>query len=119
MWSRLDDRLIDHRKILQAGKILGPNGPALALGFFALGLMWCNKHLTDGHLPRDVVEAFPHVSSPKKLADIFVKVGLWEPNGDGYLIHDFAEFNLSASEVKAKRRKDLLRKRHARATKES
>ena len=106
----MDDQLIDHRKIFAAGETLGRNGPAIALGFYAIGLLWSNKHLTDGHLPFAVVRSFRHAEKPQAVADALVKAGLWEKNGSEYLIHDYDEFNFSAAKVKAKRRKDRLRK---------
>lgn len=116
MWAKLDDELIDHRKIFAAGEALGRNGPAIALGFYTVGLLWSNKHLTDGHLPSPVVRSFRHVAQPDLVADALVKAGLWEKNGSGYQIHDYDEFNPSATQVKAKRRQDRLRKRAERAS---
>jgi hypothetical protein len=116
MWARLDDELIDHRKIFTAGEALGKNGAAIALGFYTVGLLWSAKHLTDGHLPASIVRSFPHVERPASVADALVKAGLWEKNGAGYHIHDYEEFNFSAADVKAKRRRDRLRKRADRST---
>jgi hypothetical protein len=119
VWARLDDELIDHRKIFAAGEALGKNGPAIALGFYAVGLMWSNKHLTDGYLPLVIVKSFRHVDQPICVADALTKAGLWEKNGNGFVIHDYAEFgNPSASKVKAKRRRDRLRKQKERAGKD-
>jgi hypothetical protein len=118
MWARLDDELIDHHKIFVAGEIIGKNGPAVALGFYSVGLMWANKHLTDGHLPLAVIKSFRHVDNPASIADALAKAGLWEKNGSGYQIHDFGDFNPSAAKVKAKRRKDRIRKQHERDEKD-
>src|SRR5947209_8619979 len=68
MFSRLDDALIDHRKVFVAASLIerngiGKNGAAIAVGLYAIGLMWSNKHLTDGHLPAAVVQHLPHVES--------------------------------------------------------
>jgi hypothetical protein len=115
MYARLDDELIDHRKIFAAGERLGKNGAAIALGFYTVGLLWSNKHLTDGYLPRAVVHQFPHVSSPAAVADALVSAGLWETNGSGYVIHDYADWNPSAAAIKRKRRDDRNRKRTQRA----
>ena len=112
MWARLDDELIDHRKIFIAGETIGKNGPAIALGFYAVGLMWSNKHLTDGFLPMAVIKSFRHVSHPASIADALAKAGLWEKNGgSGYQIHDYRDFNPSAAEIKRKRKEDRERKR--------
>ncbi len=115
VWARLDDELIDHRKIFIAGEVIGKNGAAIALGFYAVGLMWSNKHLTDGHLPLAIVKSFRHVDHPTSIADALAKAGLWDRNGSGFVIHDYAEFgNPTAADVKAKRRRDKLRKQRDR-----
>jgi hypothetical protein len=120
MWARLDDELIDHFKVFVAGEALGKNGAAIALGFYAIGLMWSNKHLTDGFLPMAVVKHFRHVEHPTSVADALVKAGLWEKNGgSGYQIHDFADHNLRASKVKAKRSRDRQRKQAEREARDS
>ena len=112
MWTRLADELIDHRKIFVAGELLGDDGPVIALGFYALLLLWTNKHLTDGVVPFPVLRKFPHVADPCAVADALTKAGLLEKNGTGYAVHDFADFgNPTAASVKAFRRRDRLRKR--------
>jgi len=118
MWARLDDELIDHHKLFAAGEVIGKNGAAVALGFYAVGLMWSNKHLTDGYLPLAVIKGFPHVDNPVSIADALTKAGLWEKNGSGFLIHDFSDWNPPAAAVKARRRKDKARKRAERKRKE-
>src|SRR4030095_7801583 len=114
MWARLDDELIDHQKVFTAGELIGKNGPAIALGFYTVGLLWCCKHLTDGELPMSVVSSFRHVANPRSIADARAKAGLWDKNGNGYHIHDFEDFNPSAASVKRKRKQDRLRKREER-----
>ena len=116
MWARLDDELMDHVKIFAAGELIGKNGPAIAIGMYAIGLMWANKHLTDGFLPIAIVRSFPHVSDPPGVADALAKAGLWDKVKGGFHIHGFAEFgNPKAVEVKAKRQKDRERKKIERA----
>lgn len=115
MWAKLDDQLIDHRKIFIAGEAIGDNGPGLALALYTVGLLWSAKHLTDGHIPRAVVRSFRHVDNPAAIADALVSAGLWEQNGHGeYVIHDYADFNPSAAEVRKRRKNDRRRKREER-----
>jgi hypothetical protein len=119
MWAKFDDELIDHSKVFVAGEIIGQNGPATALGFYAVGLMWSNKHLSDGFLPIAVVRSFRHVDDPLSVADALVKAGLWETNGgSGFQIHDFHDHNPRASKVKAKRKADKIRKQQERDAKD-
>lgn len=115
MWARLEDELIDHRKLFAAGALLGREGPGLALALYVVGLLWSNRHLSDGHLPLDVVKRFPHVSKPVAVADALVSAGLWEKNGSGFVIHDYVEYNFSAATVKRRRKQERDRKRRERA----
>jgi hypothetical protein len=116
-WTKLDDGLIDHPKVSTAAAKIGPNGPTLAIGFFAILIMWSNKHLTDGFIPRDVLTTLPHAQEPLAIADALVRAGLLErakkgsPPTLGFLIHDFGDYNFSAAAIKAKRRADRERKR--------
>jgi hypothetical protein len=110
MWSKLDDALIDHRKIFAAGRLIGPNGPAIALGFYTIGILWSNKHLTDGFLPEDTILGFGHVKDPLSVAGALAKAELLEKVSGGFQIHDFDEYNPTASAIKKKRKEDRLRK---------
>jgi hypothetical protein len=118
MWSRLDDALIDHRKIFYAAEVLGKNGGVMAVGMYAIGLMWCNKHLTDGFLPAAVVRSFPHAHNPLALASALVAAGLWarekRDGVAGFAVHDFASMNPSGDAVRARRKRDAARKQQER-----
>lgn len=114
MWVKLDDALIDHRKIFVAGKLLGTNGPAIALGFYTVGLLWTNKHLQDGFLPVEVIEGLRHVKEPLSVADALVKAELFDKADGGFRIHDYHDFNPSAAAIKKKRKEERLRKQHER-----
>jgi len=103
MWSKLDDALIDHRKIFRAGDLIGKNGPAIAIGLYAVGLMWTNKHLTDGVLPTEVVKRFRHVDSPLAVAAALVRAGLWERSNGTFRVHDFHDHNPQAAAVRETR----------------
>lgn len=115
MWARLDDALIDHHKISEAGHHLGKNGQALALAVYAVGLMYCNKHLTDGFLSDAVIKNFRHVEQPRRVADALARVALFEKVPGGFKIHDFHDYNPSAVDVKKRQRDDRRRKAHERA----
>lgn len=115
MWTKLDDELMDHQKLFTAGKALGANGPAIALGFYAVSLMWSNKHLTNGFLPESTIERFSHVRNPRAVADALVRAGLLDRARGGFLIHDFNEYNPSPRVLKAQRRANRLRQQRHRS----
>lgn len=116
MWARLDDELLDHQKVSTAGRLIGKNGRVITIGFFAMGLMWSNKHLSDGVLPVDVIEGFSsYVANPLSVADALATAGLFDKHEHGYRIHDFREYNPSAAAIKRKRKEDRERKAVVRA----
>jgi hypothetical protein len=80
------------------------------LGFYAAGLLYANKHLTDGVLPKGVVRRLLNLRQPEKVAQALVDVGLWEVIETGYQIHDYQDYNPTAMEVRAGRDWDKRRK---------
>ena len=106
VWTKLDDGLFDHSKIILAGDIIGgPHGVATALGTFTAGILYANKHTTDGFLPGHVVAHWPHSRKPAQLTAALVAAGLWDVVEGGWQIHDYHDYQLSKEEV-AKRRED-------------
>jgi hypothetical protein len=87
-WVYVDDQASDHPKQEAAG--------AEACWLWACGLMWCNRAKTSrGNIPFARVRAlyvpFTEAQS-KRLAAVLVKVGLWHETDDGYLIHDYDQY---------------------------
>lgn len=103
MWTKLDDALIDHRKVFVAGDALGRNGSALAIAMATIGLMWTNKQLTDGFIPVAAVKTWGHFEKPLVVAEALVAAGLWESAAGGYLIHDYHDYNPTADDAKTHR----------------
>ncbi len=106
-WARVDDGAYTHPKFLGLD-------PA-AVGLWALALSYCNHHLTDGFVPRTQVPRL--VACPPtlafKLAHELQKHGLWEERGkDGFQVHDYLDWNPSATEIR--RDRALHRERQAR-----
>ena len=81
-WSKLSDTILDHPKF----RDLHDAGWSL----FTRALVWSNKHRTEGHLPRTVVERLGKRAVVREL----VARRIWELAGDGYAIHDFLDYNL-------------------------
>lgn len=106
-WARIDDSILDHPKILMAGEE--------AADLFIRSIIWCNKHLTDGHLPHEACTNLTRKRSYRKQIAALVRVGLWEEVEGGYRIRGFLEHNDSAEEVKRKRRDAAERQAKSRA----
>lgn len=99
-WARLDDHFHGNSKVLKTS--------LSALGLYALGLSYCNEHLTDGQLTREAVASLH--SGAKAAANELVRTRLWEVDPDGYCVHDYLQWNDSRELIEAQRDYDKLRK---------
>ncbi len=117
-WVRLDEEFPDHPKVVTAGPLAG--------WLHVCALAYCNRHLTDGFIPRAQVARLVNFDgvlelgteddtgpcdvrdwpdiSPYKLADRLVAVGMWEERQGGYLIHDYLDYQPSRAESQAQRK---------------
>lgn len=113
MWLKVDDSLIDHPKMLAAGRHLGRRGRARAFCVYMAGLMWVNRHLTDGFIPNEAVLTFTIDERPCDVAEVLsmADVRLFHRETTGFRIHDYHDFNPEAQKVKAKLAQDRERKR--------
>lgn len=95
-WTKLDDGIFDHPKMLRAGED--------AANLYVRGLVYCNKHLTDGRIVAEALAVLTRRRDARALAARLVEVNAWEVHPDGgWVVHNFARFNPSADEVEAKR----------------
>ena len=109
-WIKLDDGLHSHPKIIEAWSI-----DRAGVGLHLRALSYAADHLTDGHIRESwVAELFRVESERTSAVGALLQSGLWERNDDGYLIHDYLEFNESRADVLARREKDTTRKRGGR-----
>lgn len=93
-WVKIDDRAPEHRKLLKAG--------AEAAWLWVCGLAYANRQLErDGRIPGEALQILYRFKAPEKLAAQLVAVGLWEQDGEDYIIHDYLEWNHSAEEREA------------------
>jgi hypothetical protein len=92
---KLDDCFSDHPKVEQAGD--------LAAWMYVCGLQYCSRALSDGFVPATRVPRLTGLSRPMKLAEKLVEVGLWEPVDGGFQVHDYAEHQRTAEQIKHQR----------------
>lgn len=90
-WFRVDDKAAFHRKVLKAGNE--------AFGAFARMGSWSSDHLTDGRVPIETALLIANEHVLQKLCF----VGLLEPDGADFVIHDFLDYNPSAEEIREER----------------
>lgn len=105
----IDDGMAENQKVV------GLSDKAFRL--WITGLVYCARNLTDGaisELALRFVGANSQIDRPKTVAKQLVSAGLWEPNGDGWMIHDYLEYNPSRAEIAERRELARERKRRQR-----
>jgi hypothetical protein len=105
-WVKLATGFGRHPKVLAAGD-------AAAMAHLR-AMCWAAEAGTDGRIPP---EALPIIPATRKQAERLEEVGLWECNGNGWVIHDWRDFNVSAEQSKnavalARERKKKWRQEH-------
>lgn len=87
-WVRLDSTFPDNPKVLK----LIHEGKQRAINVYVFGLSYCGHQETDGHIP---VYALRVIHARPIDAQTLVNAGLWERNGDGWIVHDWADYQRS------------------------
>lgn len=101
-WVRIDDRAWCHPKLVAL------SAPAVRLWVWAL--CWSAQHETDGLIK---LAALSILGGTKRVAAELVSAGLWDIRDDGWMVHDFLDWNPSAEERREKREQSVARlKRH-------
>lgn len=103
-WVRLDAGIASHDKTLKA---LGCKGGKAAMAVYVFGLAWSGGHGTDGHIPK---AALPMLHGSPADASVLTRAGLWDedPEGDGWVIHNYATRQELALVTEVKRRSQRL-----------
>lgn len=109
---KLDDQIFAHPKIINLSRD--------AKLLYLAGLAYCAGQLTDGLLrPGAVRMAAAQIEADaESCAGELVAAGLWEADGQNFIVHDYLAYNPSGAQVRADReagarRQAALRERHA------
>ncbi len=115
-WVSIDDGFAQHPKVVKAGP--------LAMAMQVAALCYCNRNLTDGFIPRAVAYTLLHwgfdldekvysfdigcgMHGESATCEFVIKslisAGMWDPDEDGYWIHDYLSHQPSKQTVMAKR----------------
>ena len=107
-WVRIDDHLHSHPKFIAAWEA----DPA-SVGLELFALSHSGAYLTDGAVDQKFVSSwFTHASKRRRAVNALVKTGLWVPNGDGWILHDYLDYN-EPRELLLERRRAREAKRRA------
>lgn len=90
-WVRLDDQFPIHRKV---GALSDP-----AFRLHVEAICWCARHLTDGVVSRDDLSTVSRIRGAERYAAELVRRGCWSETAEGWLIHDYLEYQQSRSKV--------------------
>lgn len=111
-WAKLDDNFSDHPKVMHAWA----EDPR-SLGLHTMALAWSMRHGTEGKVPTFWVSSkIPDAGERDAVAAALVQSGLWKKNGEGWIIHDFLEWNPSNADITARREEDRKRKAERRGS---
>src|SRR5262249_23186241 len=103
-FAKLDAAWHQHPKILATGFD--------GMGLHAWAMSYCMHWLTDGYVPS---AALPNLPRPKETVKALVKAGLFEPAPNGFILHDYLQWQLSRDQLQATRESDAARKRGSKA----
>ena len=84
-WARMDANISQHDKIVWLKHQRG-GWRAISVYMFSVG--WAVGHGTDGHIPEHMA---PTLDADKQTIALLTGARLWEPNGNGWHIRNFAE----------------------------
>lgn len=100
-WVRLDDRFPSHRKVA----LLSDRAFRLHIS----AICWCAENLTDGRIADRELPLVAHVRNIKATAKQLEEAGVWDRTDDGWVIHDYLDYNPSREQVLAERKKNAER----------
>ena len=100
-WVKLDDRFPSHRKVA----LLSDR----AFRLHVSAICWCAENLTDGHISDRELTLVAHVRGVKATAKQLEDAGVWDRVDDGWVIHDYLDYNPSRDQVLAERKKNAAR----------
>lgn len=108
-WVKLDDRFPSHRKVA----LLSDR----AFRLHVSAICWCAENLTDGHIDERELALITRVRGVKATAQQLEDAGLWDRVDDGWVIHDYLDFNPSREQVLLDRKKNAERQERFRRRK--
>lgn len=96
-WVKIDDQLPGHPKFLEVGPTAG--------WLWLCGVTYCSRYNTDGFIQAAALPTLCPTLSPTlpELIESLLAAGLWEKVDGGYHVHDYLDYNPSATEVRERR----------------
>jgi hypothetical protein len=118
MWVKVDDKFSEHPKVVEAGRHLGTYGRGRVLAVWLAAMCYCNRNYTDGFFDEATARTWTlYDKRPLDVALVMADAKLLRRVEGGFKFHDYEDYQPSADEVKAKKKKDRDRKRTERLSK--
>lgn len=108
-WARLDDRFPSHRKVA----LLSDR----AFRLHVSAICWCAENLTDGHIGDRELAHVAHIRGLKATAQELEDAVVWDRTDDGWVIHNYLDYNPSREQVLLERKKNAERQERFRRKK--
>lgn len=113
-WFRVDDGLLDNPKVEQLHELLSDSEDVLhaAMHIWLVAGVHSSRNLTDGVVREAKLRTLTQSSRKRfdQAVDALVAVGLFTREPGAVAMHDWAEWNPTADEVRQKRERDAARK---------
>lgn len=106
-WFRVDDSFGTHPKVMAIPRAKRKS----VVGLWSLAGSWCAQQLTDGAFAAYMLDEW---AGTRTEAQLLVDVGLWERTDEGYVFHDWTDWNPSREQVLTKRKADAARQQRGR-----
>lgn len=118
MWVKVDDKFSEHPKVVEAGRHLGTYGRGRVIAVWLAAMCYCNRNYTDGFFDDATARTWTlYDKRPFDVALVMADAKLLKRVEGGFKFHDYQDYQPSADEVKAKKKKDRERKRNERLSK--
>lgn len=100
-WVRLDDRFPSHRKVA----LLSDR----AFRLYVSALCWSSENLTEGRILDRELPVITRIRGTRAAAKELHDAGLWDRTENGWVVHDYLEYNPDRSRVQAERAANAAR----------
>lgn len=110
-WLQLSDDHSDDTRILTVGP--------LAAWLHTCALVYCAKAMTDGFIPTGQLRRLADLDNAPALAEVLVRVGLWQPAVGGWMVPDYLgkhgnNSRAQIEEYREKKRTEIANRRRGR-----
>jgi hypothetical protein len=94
-YAQIDDGILERLLVLGVDED--------AANLYLRAIVWCNRNLTDGWIPKTAITSISQSKLALRRAGHLVEKGRWIDHGDRWEVHDYLDWNDSRETVLARR----------------